>query len=77
MIPVNARSTSWVCDHSLVGIAGSNPAGAWMLLCFNVVSSQVEVFRRGRSLVRGVLWSVCLCHCAWSGATVSQYISIE
>jgi hypothetical protein len=25
-----ARSKPWVCGHSLAGIAGSNPAGAWM-----------------------------------------------
>jgi hypothetical protein len=26
--PVPARSKAWVCDRSLAGIAGSNPAGA-------------------------------------------------
>jgi hypothetical protein len=25
-----ARSKAWVCGHSLAGIAGSNPPGAWM-----------------------------------------------
>jgi hypothetical protein len=25
-IPVAARSKAWVCDHSLIGIVGSNPA---------------------------------------------------
>jgi hypothetical protein len=26
-IPVAARSKAWVCDRSLAGIVGSNPAG--------------------------------------------------
>jgi hypothetical protein len=26
--PVATRSKTWVCDHSLAGIAGSNPAGS-------------------------------------------------
>jgi hypothetical protein len=26
-IPVAALSKAWVCDHSLAGIVGSNPAG--------------------------------------------------
>ena len=26
-VPVAARTKEWVCDHSLTGIAGSNPAG--------------------------------------------------
>jgi hypothetical protein len=29
-IPVAARFNAWVCDRSLAGIAGSNPAGVWM-----------------------------------------------
>ena len=27
LVPVAARSKAWVCDCSLAGIAGSNPAG--------------------------------------------------
>ena len=27
-IPLSAQSKTWVCGHSLAGIAGSNPAGA-------------------------------------------------
>jgi hypothetical protein len=30
---VAARFKTWVCDRSLAGIAGSNPAGAWMYVC--------------------------------------------
>ena len=30
MIAVAVWSKAWVCDLSLAGIAGSNPAGAWM-----------------------------------------------
>jgi len=29
-MPVAARFKAWVCDRLLAGIAGSNPAGAWM-----------------------------------------------
>jgi hypothetical protein len=31
-IPVVARSKAWVCDRLVAGIAGSNPAGAWMFV---------------------------------------------
>jgi len=31
--PAAALSKEWVCGPSLAGIAGSNPAGAWMLVC--------------------------------------------
>jgi hypothetical protein len=31
-IPMAARSKAWVCDHSLAGNAGSNPAGAWIFV---------------------------------------------
>jgi hypothetical protein len=33
-IPVAARSKTWVCGRSLTGIAGSNPALAWMSVSF-------------------------------------------
>jgi hypothetical protein len=32
LIPVGAQSKVWVCDRSLSGIAGSNPAGV-MVVC--------------------------------------------
>ena len=32
-IPVTARSKAWVCGGPLVGIAGSNSAGAWSPVC--------------------------------------------
>ena len=32
-IQVAARSNVWVCGRLLVGIVGSNPAGAWMSVC--------------------------------------------
>jgi len=32
-IPVAARSKAWICARSLAGIAGLNPAGAWMFVC--------------------------------------------
>jgi len=41
---VAARSKTWVCDHSLAGIVGSNPTGALdiFLLCM-FVCGLVEV----------------------------------
>ena len=46
--PGSARSKAWVCDHSLVGIVGSNlPVGeGWghrLLSVLSVVCCQVEV----------------------------------
>jgi len=32
-IPVGERSKMWVCDRSLAGIAGSNPAGVMNVCC--------------------------------------------
>jgi len=45
-IPAAARSKAWVCGRLLAGIAGSNPAGAWMSLV-NVVFCQVEISASG------------------------------
>jgi hypothetical protein len=59
---VGARSKAWVCRRSLVGIAGSNPAGG-MDVCLLSVWCVV----RYRSLLpadpssRGVLSHVCVC----------------
>ena len=43
-----ARSKAWVCEPSLAGIVGSNPAGggAWMSV-LNVVCCPVEVSATG------------------------------
>jgi hypothetical protein len=41
-IPVAARSTAWVCGHSLAGIVGRIPPGAWSVVC-----CQVEVSATG------------------------------
>jgi hypothetical protein len=46
-IPVAARSKAWVCGLSLVGIVGSNPAGAWKSVKCSVLS--------GRSLCEGLI----------------------
>ena len=46
--PVAARSKGWVCGHSLVGIAGLNPArGHGYLSSVCVVCYQVEVSASG------------------------------
>ena len=48
------RSKAWVCGHSVAGIAGSNPAGAWISvsceccvlsgrgLCFGLITHPEE-----------------------------------
>ena len=38
-----ARPKESVCGRSLAGIAGSNPAGAWMSVSVTVVCYQVKV----------------------------------
>ena len=48
-IPLAARSKVWVCGLSLVGIAGSNPAGG-MNIC--LVCCQVDVSASDWSLVQ-------------------------
>jgi hypothetical protein len=47
-----ARSKAWVFSRLLAGIAGSNPAGAWVSVSVSAVCYQVEVFAMGRSLVQ-------------------------
>jgi hypothetical protein len=42
LITVAARSKARVCSSSFPGIAGSNPAGAWMSVCLSVVHCRVE-----------------------------------
>jgi hypothetical protein len=51
-IPVATRSKAWVCGLSLVGIAGSNPAGRWMSVSCENVCFHVEVSAAGRPLVQ-------------------------
>jgi len=36
-LPVAARSKAWICGHSLVEIAGSNPAGGMSVSLVSVV----------------------------------------
>jgi hypothetical protein len=38
-VPVDARSKAWVCDRSLAGIVGSNPAGGMVVCCQAEVSA--------------------------------------
>jgi hypothetical protein len=49
---VSARSKMWVCGRSLVGIAGSDPAGGMDICCECCVLSGREVSATGRSLVQ-------------------------
>ena len=46
-----ARSKAWVCDRTLAGTVGSNPAGAMDVSLVTVVCYQVEVSGSGRSLI--------------------------
>ena len=61
-IPVAERSKAWVCGRSLVGIAGSNPAGGMdvcLVWLFGVVRERS--LRRTDPSSRGVLPNlVCL-----------------
>ena len=51
-IPVAERSKARVFCLSLVGIAGSIPAGSMDICSFIVVCCQVEVSGKGRSLLQ-------------------------
>jgi hypothetical protein len=46
-IVVVTRSKTWVCDRSLAGIAGSNPARHGRLFLVSVVCCQVEICTTG------------------------------
>jgi hypothetical protein len=48
-VRVAVRSKAWVCGRQLIGIAGSNPAGAMdvSLSLGNLVCCQVEVSATG------------------------------
>jgi len=48
----SGRASKAVCDRSLTGIAGSNPAGGMDACLVSVVRCQVEVSATGRSHVR-------------------------
>ena len=47
-----ARSKARVCNRSLAGIVGSNPAGGMDVCLVSVVCCQVEFSASGRSLVQ-------------------------
>jgi hypothetical protein len=60
-IPVAASSKAWVCGRSLAGIAGSNPAGAWIFVSCELFVVSYRSLRRADYSSRGVLPSVaCL-----------------
>jgi len=69
-IPVAARYKKYVCDRSLAGIAGSNPAGHMdvpllYVCCMFVVSALCEgsITRSEESYRVYVCVCVCLCVC--------------
>jgi hypothetical protein len=58
---VAAQSKTLVCGHSLAGIVGSNPAGAWIYLLPVSCVIRYRSLRRADHSSRGVLPSVvCL-----------------
>ena len=56
-VPVAARSKAYTCGRTLVGIAGSNPAVAWMSLV-TVLCYQQRSLQRADQSSRGVLPTV-------------------
>jgi hypothetical protein len=53
LIPLAAQSKAWVCDRSVAGIAGSNPAGGIDICPLGMLCVvHVEVSATGRSLVQ-------------------------
>ena len=66
-IQAAALSNVWVCDRSIAGVAGSNPAGRRGFLCLvSVVCFQVEVSALGWSLAQRSSTECCLCNWVWS-----------
>ena len=69
-IPVAVRSKAWICGIPLAGFAGSNLAGAWILVsCKCCVLYRQRPLRKGRFLVQSNLtkWvcvhaRACVCH---------------
>ena len=57
------QAKAWVCGCSLVGTAGSNPAGAWIVFLRVLCVVQVEVFASGRSPVQRIPTDSCVCVC--------------
>ena len=53
-IPVVARSKTWICGHSLVGIAGSNPSGGTDMSLVSVVYLSVRSLVQSSPTENGV-----------------------
>ena len=63
-IPAAARSTVWVYDRPLAGIAGSNIRRVrWIFFYECCVMCGYKCLRRADSLSRAVLPSVCVIKC--------------
>ena len=52
LISLAAWAKAWVCDRSLAGIVGSNPAGGMDICLLGMLCCQVEVSASGWSLVQ-------------------------
>ena len=60
-MPMAARSKAWVCDRSLAGTVGSNPAGGHVCLLRVLCVVRYRSLRQADHSSRGVLPSVvCL-----------------
>ena len=77
LIDVGAWSKEWVCGRLFAGIAGSNPAGAWvsvaceccLLSCRGLCD---ELFTRP-----GGSYKLCVCVCVCVCVTISSTATIN
>ena len=71
-MPGSLRSKVWVCGHSLDGVVGSNPAGAWMPVSYECFYCQVEVPASGWSLVQNIPIECCASECDHKASIMSR-----
>jgi len=63
---VAPRTKLWVCGHLLAGFVGSNPAGAWMFLCFKCWVLSSRGFCVGPITSLEESYRVCIWVWSWS-----------
>jgi hypothetical protein len=69
-----SRSKSWVCNSSLAGIAGLNPAEGVNISrpLINVVCFPIEVSATGRSLAQRIPDHCCVSECDREASTIRK-----